>query len=261
MTKRKHLKKGAKIFFGLVGSLVLTIFSLWIMLSNMNINEKNEMLMIYNQKSDLDYKVHLLKNDWYDEEYLDANQQYIASLIDDIDIDYKYKYRAIGTLIINHKVDSSTTKNVFTKDYVLFEEKEENMVASNLFNIDEKIKIDYQLFNNYVNNFKKDYNLAIESKLIVKMYIDIDGKLTEENKNIKENAVMEVSIPLSEQTIDISIDYKNLDTSKTINSKDGLDLVKNVPMFTLGTCLLFVSFISIIILIVLLFKDNSKQKM
>ena len=45
----------------------------------------------YNEKSNIDYKVYLKDNDFYDEEFLGKDQAYVASLIDNIEVDFKYK--------------------------------------------------------------------------------------------------------------------------------------------------------------------------
>ena len=44
----------------------------------------------YYENGNIDYKVNLLENDFYDKPYLDKNMMYVSNLIKNINIDFKY---------------------------------------------------------------------------------------------------------------------------------------------------------------------------
>ena len=46
----------------------------------------------YIEKSNIDYKVYLKENNFYENEYLEKDKVYVASLIDKILIDFKYDF-------------------------------------------------------------------------------------------------------------------------------------------------------------------------
>ena len=55
------------------------------------ISSTKDYYVSYDETSDIDYKVYLKDNDFYEKNYLEKNNQYIASLIDYIDADFNYK--------------------------------------------------------------------------------------------------------------------------------------------------------------------------
>ena len=82
----------------------------------------------FNQKSNLDYKVYLKENDFYEQEYLEKDMLYVASLIDKIkmkfnyiftiesDVDMDFTYSIKGRLVIT---DKTHNKNYYKNDYIL----------------------------------------------------------------------------------------------------------------------------------------------
>ena len=52
-----------------------------------------EQNITYQENSNLDYKVYLKKNDFYENEYLDKNMVYVASLIDKIAVKFDYIFK------------------------------------------------------------------------------------------------------------------------------------------------------------------------
>ncbi len=59
----------------------------------------------YSEHSNLDYKVYLKENDFYEDEYLPKDMIYVASLIDKIKIDFNYRF------VIDESVDLSSIKS------------------------------------------------------------------------------------------------------------------------------------------------------
>ena len=229
---------------------------------------KNEVLLNYNAESKIKYLVNLKENNYFSEYSLNMGEQYITSLINNIEIDYAYKfnldkkidgsytYKIIARVNADHKVDSATTKKIWSKDYVLFESEEFILNNINKFNINEKINISYDKYNEIVNNFKKDYMIALTSRVDVYMFVYITG-MYEGNKFIKDSSLM-TRIPLSEQTINIINDYIENDIGN-LNKKIVIDRFNNVYLFILGIILFLAGSYIIVRQILKILSDNEKQ--
>ena len=98
-TKRRH-----SIFYSFC--VVFVIFGFFAFSVYLYLEKNKGFFVTYKEDSDIDYKVYLKQNDFFEENYLDDNNRYIASLIDyinatfkynilmeDKDVDFKYNYR------------------------------------------------------------------------------------------------------------------------------------------------------------------------
>ena len=122
--------------------------------------ERNEAQYVhYDEKSSIDYRVYYEDNEFFDDQYLEADKQYIASLIDkiatdfsytisldDVDVEYKYTYRIEANVLVKDK----DTKNLFyDKTTVLVDEITE-VTSLKEVSIKEKITLDYNSYNNKI---------------------------------------------------------------------------------------------------------------
>ena len=89
------------------------------------INKNRDYSVSYQEKSNVDYKVYLKANDFFDEKYLGLENKYIASLINYIDanfkyeismkeknVDYKYSYRIEALVNVS---ETKSSKPLYTK--------------------------------------------------------------------------------------------------------------------------------------------------
>ena len=247
------------LFFALffVSGLVL-------MLQSVNFNK--EEYINYTETSVLDYKVYLKENDFYQEKFLEKGMLYVASLIDHIDIDFTYnfnidekvdldfKYNIIGRLSIT----DSDGKNVYlTRDYTLLEDKEFKLVNKEDHTIQENIVIDYGEYNKIANSFKSTYGLDTASKLNV--YLNVEKKSdTESIKDIAKDNNMLIQIPLSQRSVSISMDYKDINRNSKLVKSSSIT-VKNVAFIVVSVILLLVSFYGLYNVLKLLGLLNTKK--
>ena len=204
----------------------------------------------YKDTSNLDYKVRLLPNQFYEQEYLDKDMLYIASLIDKIEIDFAYNFKAdsdidmlfdykvLADLIISNK---GGTKTYFKKQYVLLENQKLNMENKSNQNIVEKIKIDYPYYNSLANNFKSSYGVETESVLDVYLVINKNNS----SYKVNEKSKMNIVIPLSQKSVDIQLKYNEINNSNSVLKNSEL-FVNNYLMFLLAIGMLFVSLIFLV---------------
>lgn len=190
----------------------------------------------YAEHSNLDYKVYLKTNNFYDDEYLPKDMLYVANLIDKIKIDFNYQfsieesidlmfeYELLGKLIIQDETESNT---YYEKEYNLLNKQSITLKDNKTETINETIEIDYDEYNRIANSFKTSYGLNTKSKLIVYFNINKDT-ISDEDKNVLINDSvnnMIINIPLSEKSVDINLNYKDINNESRVldNSKVVID--------------------------------------
>ncbi len=170
----------------------------------------------YKQTSDVDYKVYLKENRFFETPYLEKGKVYITSLIDNIDVDLnysigfdlpktgKYVYSVKG--IISAELQNDKDNNYWQKEYELLPEKTVDFNDSNIIDIKENLKVDYQNYNDILMEFKKQYSLSMNGSL--KIFMTIKSYINSEfggEDFIKEDEVS-LTIPLTKSTIEVPIE-------------------------------------------------------
>lgn len=262
--KKRKLKKNILFFLYLTLIIVLSLVTIFIVKTIFTSSKENK--ITYVEKGNADYQVFLKENNYYEEKYLSKNNRIIASLINTINVDfdyemkteekinYDYSYEIIGELYIYDKQDSN--KPLHKKIYNLDKGELKKVNQTNIA-INEDVVIDYDEYNKYFNSFKGTYGLNSVGKLVVKMIVTTDAYEDESNKKNFQNE-LSVSIPLSEQTIDISIVSNNINNSNVIDIKK----VSNITIFEIISLCLIVILLMIVIIkfIKLIIKLNNLKK-
>ncbi len=266
-------KKNKKLYFGyhtrLFTLIILFIcfFSLCLIFATKTLERQKLIPISYKQKSNVDYKVYLNENNFYEQDYLEMNKAYVASLIKYIDVNFNYSfniaslsninfnYKIIGELIIEN---NGGTKRYFEKKYTLLESKNKKLVDSNALDIKENIQIDYNYYNKLANSFRSTYGVDTNSYL--NLYLDIKGQSSEKlNYNINENNKVLLKIPLSEKAIEISFDQNDREIIKQVIPVG--KVVFNVKYLVLEIVFLFISillFVKIVKYITSIMKSETK---
>ena len=220
----------------------------------------------YQEGSNLDYKVYLKKNDFYETQYLDKNMVYVASLIKKIDVDINYVFNIDKKSDINFDYDiigklsitDNDEKNVFfEKEYTLLENKTLNMVAAKKQNISEQISINYDYYNNLANKFRSDYGIETKSNLTVYFRVNQKSAGNSEFK-LNNNSNMTLTIPLSEKAINIKMDYKEINKNSQLFNDTSV-VVSNYIFVGVSIILIIVIIIFIGPLIKLLLNMRTKK--
>lgn len=257
-TKRPHIYFSfmARIAFNIILFLIFLLLGIYFLTKSFYL--KNKEVITYREKSQVDYSVCLLENQFYEENCLKKDMKYVASLIDKINLKFDYNfdidenedmdftYDIVGKLVISDKLGE---KSYFEKTYDLISSKKSNMRNSKSNYINENLSIDYAYYNSLANRFKSAYGVDVESKLVV--YMTINKSDSSESKLILNNeSVMYVSIPLSEKAIDIELNYKDINTTSSLVSGSNV-VVANV------VCIIL-SVISVVLSIIMMIKTIRK---
>ena len=229
-----------RIIFDIV--LFVVLLALGIILLYKSLGFESEKIVKYSEKSNLNYKVYLQENDFYEEEYLDKDMIYVASLIDRVLVDFDYNFESEDkenidftySIVAKLSITNPTgTKSYFDKSYTLLNEKTINMVNATGQSIKEQISLDYPYYNSLANSFKTQYGVDVDSKIT--LYMLINKKNTEESNFILDSSsVMNLVIPLSERSVDISLDYKDIDETSNIIKKQTMSIKDIIPFVLSG---------------------------
>ena len=234
--------------------IILIVFSLMVLSFLLYTRTAGEKYVSYNEQSNIDYKVYYKENEFFDEKYLESNKQYIASLIDqinadfkyeialeDVDADYKYSYRIEADVIVKDK----DTKNIFYETTDVLLEKVEREATSKEVSIKENIIIDYDEYNNKIKKLVNVYDLdRSESFLNINMYVSVVGSCEDFINNPEKEKTVTLSIPLTEDTIAIDFMDDIVNSSNNVMLCDsgyvsnGLFLIFSIGFALVDVCLI-----------------------
>ena len=242
INNKNNIFNNVYISYLLLGvSFVFLLVSIYLIGSSVVIFGK-KIDITYNEIGKADYTVYLKNNNFYDNSKLDSGMKYVSSLINtvntrfnyqfytDKNIDYSYKYKINSKLVIFDKKDNN--KIFYTKEEVLVPEVVENFNSNNIV-INQLADIKYDHYKAYVDKYEKDYKVDVDGKVIVSMNVELLGIDSESKNDITKRNELQITIPLTNEAIDITIDCKNIDNKDYIvsNLKPG---ITNVYYLILG---------------------------
>lgn len=258
--RRKHKIKLLTISLCLMIIGTVTIYGYF----KLTKNEYNN----YTEKASVNYKANLKENEFYQTDYLDENSTVIASLIKNIDVDFKYNldleqqqdYNYSYKIIARTNVkESKKTNSIYeTSEELINKDVQES--NSKKLEIAENLTIDYNEYNEKMNKFVSLYNLDnITSELELDMYVYVTNKYDGTQIN-KESKVMTLNIPLTTKTVDISISSNVVqDEGKILSKKSEVENIEYV--LWIGIAIVVTGVIILIIFIKYVFDTRSAETM
>lgn len=163
-------------------------------------------LIPYEEHGNTVYKVHLSDSTYYNKEYLEEGMQYISSIIDYIDINFKYdadyekvkSYDVSKNIVANITITDADNKEkiIYTKSEALVDSRD----TMEKLSLDDNVRIDYIKYNNLVNEIKSKYAISAKSMLTISYNVIYSS----EEAGLSVAKRMVVDIPLSEQMINIT---------------------------------------------------------
>ena len=228
-----------RLLFCFLISLLFLVISLILITKSFSVSHIND--INYQENSNLDYKVYLKKNEFYESDYLGKNMVYVASLIDKISVNFDYlfkidkvnnlefNYDVIGKLIIT---DIEGKNTFFEKDYVLIKDTKDIITDVSSYKLNKSVDIDYDYYNKLANKFKANYGVSTVSNLVVCLKIS-ENNTRNSYFDFNNSSFMTLTIPLSEKAINIRMDYKDINNkNKIIN--DSSVILNNYLFIILG---------------------------
>ncbi|MBR1385349.1 MAG: hypothetical protein IJ568_00820 [Bacilli bacterium] len=258
---KKHFKMAIKIFF------VMLLLVLGLVFLSYGILNKKYIDITYKENKSINYKVYLKENKYFEKEYLEENRTYIASLINYLDINFRYiidfdepvngeySYYIKASLYANKS--NNEGGYYWYKDYDLTNKEVVNLNNSKSFIIDRNINIDYSKYNRILNEFKKEYSMQTDGELKVSLIVESNVSGKEYKKEIDLSSEESISIPLLLHTVDISIEKSVDSETKTLSYEDDSSKTVNNTFIAIGS---IVSLISVFLLLFLVIQVIIKNK-
>lgn len=216
---------------------------------------------IYNVDNNVDYKVHIFKNNFFEEENLGMGRRYMSKLVDDININItnnisasdiaNVNYDYIVKAFISAKADSNNDlfdSVLWTKEYTLIPKTKGFNNDSTNSNINIPINIDFETYNSLVTEFQNQMRLDVEANLNVVTTLNYDIYVS--GDKISKTDEYTVKVPLAEQTFEIMTSHTD-DSSYTtyVEGVEETNFIKITASFVLFFSSLFCGFILTLILV------------
>jgi len=261
-----HFSLGTRVALSLLIQLLLIASGvIFLALASNNMIVHN---FLYNETSKLDYQVCYIENDFFPEECIPSGRQYVANLINHVDMnfnyqfngsdlfDFTYTYSVVATTIANER--GQAERILFDREDVLLAERTVQVNRETGFIIDEDIRVDYRYFNNIINNFRREYVLLLDSQIIVTLNIRVDGVHPDIADPIQVNRDITFEIPLSEQTLDVRMIHEDINSSYVMHSENENELLSMI-YYALAILSFLIAFFLVIRLIKLILKTSSSK--
>lgn len=241
--KRKRKKR--KIILATL-TIVFVIFSLISISRYYKLNQKSSIK--FTETSNIDYGINLIENQFYKKDYLGENIDVIASLIKDMEIEFKYNLNLAEEIdyIYSYKILANIELKEKSKTNLIYSDEQEVINKEQLegnakrLEIVEKMSLVYNDYNNRINQLIDEYKLDnTESELSLSMKLNVVNKATGEKIN-KETNVMTITIPLDTKTVEITVNENVKDSQGEIilkgnDSEDSKKyLISSIVMLVLG---------------------------
>lgn len=233
------------ILFGL-----LAFFATTNLISSFKGN-KQKFVMNYKINNDVNYKVYLTDNDFYQMEYLEKDKQYPSKVISNIKYNiltkYKsstatklsYTYKVTGKMISEAINKDADNEEIWNKEYIIIDETKKE-IESNEILIDEVFNIDYRYYENLMEKYKKEFAVSMDAYF----KIEYSVLIKDEKNDIEKEFISTSSIPLLEDTFKIDTKIAE-EVNDNIYSEQKLSFV-NIGLL-LFTAILYLLIIYLII--------------
>jgi hypothetical protein len=168
----------------------------------------------YTETSAIDYQVQYLENDFFQEEWIEKDQTYIAFLIDSILADFQYEmnmgasnvgfdytYGVNAAMVV---ADKNTGNPYYTVEEVLIPQRQIATKGGNDVEINEEVAIDFHHFNDMAKSFTTVYGLKNSSStLVVTLDVRVLSSCDQFEANNENAYSVSLNIPLNEDTFSI----------------------------------------------------------
>lgn len=227
-------------------------------------NSKTVYSMNYKETGDIKYKVYLKDNNYYDNSFLGENMRYISDLIDYIDIEYDYdlltsnKFKITNTSSIDAKIIIKENNKVLYDKNISLEEPQTNKYNIDNIHINKNVRIDYQKYNNIVQELLKEYDISNNVANVLEVELNIINDYDIEKIPVLDidKKSLKIQIPLLKNTIEINNkEYDNINSKKEVKYTVNKE-INNYILLGISILFLIISLILFIIIFISIKTNN-----
>ncbi len=206
-----YRKRGMLIFLSCIAFVALVLIAT---IYGYKVNQES-IYIEYVESSNVDYKVYLKENDFYEEEYMGKDQSYVASLIDNISADFNYQID-MGTDNVEYRYtysvdalfeifDNEYKKPIYNPVTTVVSKKSYVQNSSKTLSIKENVTIDYHEYNQKALDFVAAYELYdIDCCVTLRMHISVISVCADYVTESTDEYMISLSIPLTNKTTGIT---------------------------------------------------------
>ena len=197
--------------------VIIAILTVAILISALvAVQLKSKYYIGYTESGNIDYTVFLKDNEFYDTDSLSEGQSYVASLIDNIvvnfnyeidmdtdDVNYRYSYTVKSRLEI---MDTTSNVAIFNPEYELINVQSKSQSSSSKLRINEIVSISYDEYNDLANKFLKTYELqSTASNIVLTLEVDVLSDCEAFSGSAVDSYKSELRIPLTTKTVNVKM--------------------------------------------------------
>lgn len=251
-TKYKNrIRKSTKYIYTAIATvlLIISVTSLLKNVSNENIKTRTKEIYQYTNKYNYSYNVNLEDNRFITSAVdRSALQAYVTDLINNITLDFNYRYEAnknseieykysiIGILQVVYSKDSEEQK-IWQQEETLLEGAD-SRITNNAFALNEKLNIDLKSKNDLINDFKQEMGMTVEALYRVKL--KVVAKTNIEGKDVEMTFEPEIQINLADKTTKITGD-NNIEKTEYISTEYNVANGKHIYIIILDIIAIAIS--------------------
>ena len=209
------------------------------------------------QKSDnsVDYTVKLKENQYFEEDILPAGGKYISNLIDYFSISYKYDtkftqpvsgdytYKVVATVSADES-KSKGSSSYWSRDYELYKSETHEIEKQDHISFSRDMQIRYDKYNEILRSFKDKYSLSAVGKLKVSLIVTGNVKSEVFKGNFPFKSEMSMSVPLTQQAVEVSVDTDAKNNEKVLASTPKVDETMMLACRIIGLILIVASILA-----------------
>lgn len=265
--KKFHISFGKRLSFYAIFFIISIFGGIYFIINSMKVEHKEN--LIFNEHGNVSYSVCLNNNDFFEDNCLNSNMSYVASLIKNIPLSFSYRFKSnkngviqnidyeiVAKLVISN---SESSAKYYEKEYVLLDKTHDEIKNTEKeYFLNKKIDIDYEYYNEIANKFKSEYGVDAQSYLQVYLITDSSVNST---YDLPTSGRISVQIPLSQRAIEIKLDTQGINkiqdqviTTKYFNIVNWVRLICGILLILFS----FYYLISIFGLLLPLRKKNTK---
>jgi hypothetical protein len=166
----------------------------------------------YKSESNVAYSIILKPNNLYDDSILNGDNIYITSFIEKINALFSYNFEdeeegniigsySVEAIMEGYNDENGNYKTIWKKQYELLP-KENIAINDKNFSINKDVYINFDDYNNFVNNIIMDSKVSTKVKLTV--FMNINLQVSSKDKSIQKKLTPSIIIPLNTPYFEIT---------------------------------------------------------